>query len=114
MRKFLLSLIVLALAASGVQADPPVLTPGWDAFVIRNANDGTSGPPLILDNDVYQTDAVEMVVFAGGQKAGLGTNDVNGAKVSQIATLHVDRLDDPVGSGSLYGPYFNIWITDGA
>ncbi|MFO7609660.1 MAG: hypothetical protein R6X35_10770, partial [Candidatus Krumholzibacteriia bacterium] len=49
-----------------------------------------------------------------GQKAGLGTNLINGAKVSQIATLHIDRLDDVLNSGSLYGPYFNIWVTDGA
>ena len=56
---------------------------------------------MILDNDVYATDAVEMVVFAGGQKAGLGTDALNGVKVSQIATLHIDRLDDPADSGSL-------------
>jgi Right handed beta helix region len=113
MKRIILSLLVLAIAAGGALAQAPVVDPGWSAFIIREANDGTSGPPLMLDNDVYEENAIEMVVFAGGQKAGLGTDMINGATVGQIATLHVDRLDDFLNSDSLYGPYFNIWVTDG-
>lgn len=104
---------LLLATGSSAYAAPPVITPEWDAFVIREANDGTSGPPLIVDNDVYETNAVEFVVFAGGQKAALGTDAISGKRVSQIDTLHIDRLDDVANSGSLYGPYFNVWITDG-
>ncbi len=83
----------------------------WHAFVIRE--NAVEGPPLILGNSSYGVDAVEIATFASSQKAGLGTDLINGATVAGIAALHVDRLDDVAASGSLYGPYFNIWVTDG-
>jgi len=111
-RRIILALFVLSLCAGGAWAQTPVVTNGWNAFIIRAATTG-GDLPLIEDNDVYQPDALEFVIFAGGQKAGLGTDQLNGAMVSQIYNLHVDRLDDPLNSGSEWGPYFNIWITDG-
>ncbi|MBK9776162.1 MAG: hypothetical protein IPP62_07380 [bacterium] len=47
-----------------------------------------------------------------GQKAALGTNLINGATVSADRDLHIDRLDDR-DLRFAYGPYFNIWVTDG-
>lgn len=113
MKRIFLSLFLSAVIVGGALAQAPVVDADWSTFVIREANDGTSGPPLILDNDVYEENAIEFVVFAGGQKAALGTDLINGATVGQIATLHIDRLDDVLNSDSLYGPYFNIWVTDG-
>jgi len=112
LKRTLLALFVLVLCAGTVWAQAPVVTSGWDAFVIRE--NAIEGAPYIEYNDAYGEVAVEFVTFAGSQKAGLGTNQINGATLSQIATLHVDRLDDPAGSGSEYGPYFNVWVTDGA
>jgi len=87
--------------------------PDWAAFVIRN--NSTEGPPLIFGNGLHGVmGAPEFAIFAGGQKAGLGTDKINGVHVSNITGLYTDRLDDVLNSGSLYGPYFNIWITDGA
>jgi hypothetical protein len=85
----------------------------WNAFVIRE--NSTQGPPQFWGNNVYLSHptAVEFSIFAPNQKAGLGTDLINGARVDQIATLHIDRLDDYLNSSSLYGPYFNIWVTDG-
>ncbi|MBU8871635.1 MAG: T9SS type A sorting domain-containing protein [Gemmatimonadales bacterium] len=93
-------------------ADAPlVVDTDWNAFIIRE--NATEGAPLIYGNSSYGVDAVEFAIFASSQKAGLGTNKINNVQVSSIATLHVDRLDEVAASGSLYGPYFNIWITDG-
>ncbi len=93
-------------------APPLVVDPDWAAFIIRN--NATDGPPLIYGNGAHGVmGAPEFAVFASGQKAGLGTDKINGALVSAITSLHIDRLDDVASSGSLYGPYFNIWVTDG-
>lgn len=60
----------------------------------------------------------EFVTDSGGDKAGLGSNDVNGSTVGSIGRLKIDRLDDvsrfTPGSGPAVAPYFNIWVTDGA
>ncbi|MFO7607696.1 MAG: hypothetical protein R6X35_00675, partial [Candidatus Krumholzibacteriia bacterium] len=114
MKKLMPGLLLLALLAGAAQAQTPVVDPGWQAFVIRAASAAPYNPPVIQNNSAFATDALEYIITEGGQKAGLGTNLINGAKVSQIATLHIDRLDDVLNSGSLYGPYFNIWVTDGA
>lgn len=82
----------------------------WSAFVIRNGST-TGAVPGIFGTPDGQ---IEVATVEGGQKVGLGTDLINGAKISQIATLHIGRLDDVASSGSLYGPYFNIWVTDGA
>jgi nitrous oxidase accessory protein NosD len=90
---------------------PLVVDAGWNAFIIRE--NAIEGPPFIWGNNNHVPNAVEMVIFASGQKAALGTDIISGATVAQISTLHIDRLDDIGASGSEYGPYFNIWITDG-
>ncbi len=110
MKKAILSLFLLALIASGALAQVP--TAGWEVFVVREASNGADGPPAITGTAT--PGEIEVVTAASGQKAALGTNMINGATVGQIATLHVDRLDDAGASGAPYSPYFNIWITDGA
>ncbi len=112
MRKSLtLCLLALVLWAGTSFGQAPVVNPGWEVFVIR---EGATEAPFIVDNDDYIVDSIEIGTTEGSQKAGLATNLLNGATVSQIGSLHIDRLDDVPNSGSLYGPYFNIWITDGA
>ena len=111
MRKLYLCLLALLLTAGAALAQSNV-DPGWTAFIIRP---GATGVPVIQNHDVF-TQAVEIATWEGSQKAALGTNMLNGAKVSDIARLHIDRLDTPAAppAGSLYGPYFNIWVTNGS
>jgi hypothetical protein len=111
MKRISLSLMILALMAGSAFAQAPVVETGWSVFVIR---EGATEAPFILDNDDYEADAIEIGTTESGQKVGLATDLINGATISQISTLHIDRLDDVASSGSLYGPYFNIWVTDGA
>jgi hypothetical protein len=58
------------------------------------------------------------VIAEGGQKAAMGSSDIDGATVGDITKLAITRLDDEsrftAGSGPAVAPYFNIWITDGA
>jgi hypothetical protein len=62
--------------------------------------------------------ATEFVITVGGQKGGLGSNDINGATLGDITNLAIDRLDDRTrftpGSGPYVAPYLNFWITDGS
>ncbi|MBK7672613.1 MAG: hypothetical protein IPJ24_14695 [bacterium] len=113
MKRFYLCLLTLLLAAGAAWAQGANVDPGWDAFVIRNATVSGS-PPNIVDRLDLGAGAVEFQIYEGGQKAALGTNLLNGATVDQVGALHVDRLDNVSISGSLYGPYFNMWVTDGA
>jgi len=110
-KRIILGLIALVLVVGGPLAQAQTPDAGWAAIVIRG---GATGLPLIADNDDYVVGALEFTTTEGGQKAGLGTNLLNGTPVSGIVALHVDRLDDVANSGSLWGPYFNIWVTDGA
>ncbi|MFA7332183.1 MAG: T9SS type A sorting domain-containing protein [Candidatus Delongbacteria bacterium] len=105
-----LALLALPLLRAGVSAT--VVDAGWEAFVIRLGST-TNAPPIIQNNNAHVPNAVEFVPFEGGQKAGLGTDQISGQPVSRIQTLHIDRLDNVANSGSLYGPYMNVWITDG-
>lgn len=56
------------------------------------------------------------VLLGGSDKAGQGSNDINGTTIGDISNLHIDRLDDAsrytAGSGQAVAPYINIWITD--
>lgn len=79
---------------------------GFMSYVIRDTPEiNTSGG------------TTEFIIDAGGEKAGLGSNDINGSKLGSIASLRIDRLDDesrfPAGSGPAVAPYLNFWITDG-
>ena len=112
MKRFVLSLLLLALMAGGAFAQ--TVDPGWSAFVIRLATTGGAAPSIINSNTYGGTDALWINTAEAGQKVGLGTDKINGAKISQIAGLHIDRLDPVVSPPwSLWGPYFNIWVTDG-
>lgn len=60
----------------------------------------------------------EFVISAGGQKAALGSNDINGRTLGSLQSVSITRLDDESrftpGSGPAVAPYLNFWITDGA
>lgn len=107
---FVAVLAILAGVGSAVSAQ------SWNAFVIRNASDGSS--PYINDVVVGGQAAKEFVTYKASQKAALGTNSINGAKVGDILSVSIDRLDDwtrfTAFSGSAVAPYVNIWITNGS
>jgi hypothetical protein len=110
MKRLYVCLLALTLLAGTALAQSPVVDPGWAVFVVRNGDPLNTGPaPTITESDPL-THAIAITTGLSGQKAALGTNLLNGAKISQIANLHIDRLDI---DGSLWGPYFNIWVTDG-
>lgn len=79
----------------------------FDAFVIR-------GTPIITSD----SGKTEFVIDHGGDKAGLGSNSVNGQTLGSLTNLSITRYDDvtrfTAGSGPAVGPYLNIWITDGS
>ncbi len=87
---------------------------GFDSFVIRESGGNAPG---ILPNNVYVPGATEFVISAGGMKAALGSNDINGITIADITQLGITRHDDTTrftaGSGPAVAPYFNLWVTDG-
>jgi hypothetical protein len=82
----------------------------FTSFTIR-------GTPTIQVNNVYQPNATEFIIAASGDKAGLGSSDIDGSTIGSITGLRIDRLDDrtrfSAGSGPYVAPYLNFWITDG-
>ncbi len=80
---------------------------GFTPFVIR----GTPGV------NVLPGDVSEFVITVAGQKAALGSSDLDGQTLGDITQLKIDRHDDvarfTAGSGPAVGPYLNFWITDG-
>lgn len=86
----------------------------FDDFIIRNSGGGN--PPVIQPNGIVPG-ALEFIIAEGGQKAGLGSNDINGKKIGQITNVGITRYDDTTrfsaGSGPAVAPYFNVWVTDG-
>lgn len=96
-----------ALAAFALSALASTAEAGFTSYEIR-------GTPTI-NNNVGST---EFIIDTPGDKAAVGSNDINGATIGQIIDLHIDRLDDRTrfspGSGPHVAPYINIWITDGA
>lgn len=79
---------------------------GFVTYEIRGTPIINAGPPT------------EIIIDDAGDKAALGSNDINGSKIGNISGLKIDRLDDETrfaaGSGPRVAPYINIWITDGA
>ena len=79
---------------------------GFVSYEIRNT-------PTINNNSTN----IEFIIDGGGDKAGLGSNDINGSTLGDITSLHIDRLDDRTrftpGTGPYVAPYLNFWITDG-
>lgn len=86
----------------------------FDSFVIRESGGNAPG---ILPNNVYVPGATEFVISAGGMKAALGSDDINGYSIADITQLSITRHDDTTrftaGSGPAVAPYFNMWVTDG-
>lgn len=86
---------------------------GFTSFVIR---EGGGNPPTIQANNTYVPGATEFIISAGGMKAALGSDDINGITIADITQLKIVRHDDTTrfsaGSGPAVAPYFNIWVTD--
>jgi hypothetical protein len=85
---------------------------GFVDYIIR-------GTPTITYPASGQT---EFVIGTSGDKAALGSNDINGATVGDIGSVKITRLDDrsrflPPSStnpgGQYTAPYLNLWITNG-
>lgn len=106
-----LTAATLMLAGGMLFAATSAQAAGFSSYVIR---DGSSGAPAITTPAPGQTG---FAITEGGQKAGLGSNDLNGFKLGQISELSITRYDDPsrfaAGSGPAVAPYLNFWITDG-
>jgi hypothetical protein len=112
MFRFICLTAVAALAVSVGTAQA-----GFNSFVIRHSTANPLNAPGILPNNAYVPGATEFVIAEGGQKAGLGSSDIDGSKLDDITKLAIIRHDDETrftaGSGPAVAPYFNIWITDG-
>lgn len=87
---------------------------GFTPFVIREASAGGPSPAPAIETTGGVT---EIKIAAAGQKAALGSSDLDGQLLGDITQLKIDRLDDvsrfTAGSGPAVGPYLNFWITDG-
>jgi hypothetical protein len=83
---------------------------GFVDFIIR-------GAPTI-NHLADPASSIEFIIDSGGQKAGLGSSDIDGMALGNITALNIHRIDDRTrftpGSGPYVAPYFNIWITNGA
>lgn len=99
---------VLAVLTIGLIAAVPSAQAGFTEYIIRST-------PVINHPAPGE---IEFVIAGGGQKAGLGSNDINGQTIGDIQQVAITRLDDRTrftpGSGPYVAPYLNIWITDGA
>jgi hypothetical protein len=91
---------VVLLAGNVVWADP-----SWETFVIRNSNSGGVAPTITDLGGGW----LEFDVDDGGQKAGWGTNSMNGRTIGEIASVSITRAGGATG----WGPYMNLWVTDG-
>lgn len=100
------STILVILTALSVLA---ITTPAYAGFISYDIRE----TPTIIDS----AGSIEFIIDQGSEKAGLGSNDINGATLGDITNLHIDRLDDrtrfAIGSGPYVAPYLNFWITDG-
>ena len=101
----------IALAAVMVLA----ASPAWADFTSYVIRDGAgSVAPAITTPAPGETG---FAITLSGQKAALGSNDLNGFTLGQITNLSITRYDDPshfsAGSGPAVAPCANFWITDG-
>jgi len=100
------SIILTIITALSVLA---ISTPAYADFIAYKIRNN----PIITDHG----NNIEFIIDGANMKAGLGSNDINGATLGDITNLHIERLDDltrfTVGSGSYVAPYLNFWITDG-
>lgn len=101
------------LAGTAILTCSALAHAGFIPYVIRHST-GTNNAPGINDLGSGQT---ELIINEGGQKAALGSNDINGVTLGNIGSISIERLDDHTrfgaGSGPYVAPYLNFWITDG-
>ena len=101
--KFVLSMSALALMAA------EAATAGFTGYVIRPASGGVN--PTITTSGANTTFGVP----SPSQKAGFGSNDVNGMTVGQISNIQF-TLNSATASGGTTAPvilpYVNIWAQD--
>ena len=103
--KFVLSMGVLALMAA------EAATAGFTPYVIRNTPGGSA--PLITTSGANTT----FGVTSPSQKAGFGSNDVNGMTISQLSNMQFTLNSAIASSGTVVSarlPYVNIWVQDAA
>ncbi len=106
MKKLVLICAILAvlLTSSALQAS-------WETFAIRNAS-GTNNPPTVTENVTASDSTTGWTSFGiteSGQKAGWGTSSMDGQTVGDLQAVSITRHSSVDG----WGPYFNIWISDG-
>lgn len=103
------SVLRASAAALALLAAQPA-SAAFMSYIIRST-------PTISANTTYVPDGIEFMIGDGGQKAGLGSSDIDGSTLGSIAGLSIIRHDDegrfPAGSGPAVAPYLNFWITDG-
>jgi hypothetical protein len=106
--------LVRCLVLTGVVLSTSVAQAAFTSYVIRQ--NGMTSPDILPRNDIAPG-AEEFGIALSGQKAGLGSNDINGATIGEILDLSITRYDDTTrfaaGSGPAVAPYLNIWVTDG-
>lgn len=96
-----------ALMSAAIFVSTAPASAGFTQFAIR-------GTPVI--NNIGAN--TEFIIDDPGDKAALGSSDIDGRTLGSISNIHIDRLDDesrfPSGSGPNVAPYLNFWITDGS
>ena len=100
--KFVLSMSALALMAA------EAATAGFTPYVIRQSSGGAN--PTIGTSGANTTFGVTLP----SQKAGFGSNDLNGGTVGQISNIQFTlNSATPVGTATpVILPYVNIWAQD--
>ncbi|WP_182867753.1 hypothetical protein [Stieleria mannarensis] len=109
--RFWMKGFLCALAAVVTLGGSQIVSAGFTPFVIREG--GGSAPAI----NSLPGGGTEIVITQSGQKAALGSSDIDGTKLGDIGRLSIERLDNvnrfTAGSGPAVGPYLNFWITDG-
>ena len=103
--KKLIAVCVVVIMVLGVSG---VAQAAWETFVIR-------GDASITANQTAPDSTTGWTLFdvsGSGEKAGWGTNSMNGGTIGDIQSLSIERYV-PTSGDTTYAPYFNIWVTDG-
>jgi hypothetical protein len=102
--------ITCAGAAAVVLATASPASAAFISYTIRNT-------PIIQNNNTYTPNATEFIIDSAGDKAALGSSDIDGMLLGDLLNVSIIRWDDPSrfapGSGPAVAPYLNFWITDG-
>ncbi len=103
--KFVMSMSALTLMAA------EAATAGFTPYVIRNADQDGGSNPSISTSAANTTFGIEYK----RQKAGFGSNDVNGRTISQISNMQFTLNSATAYAGTtapVILPYVNIWAKD--